>query len=120
MPEEELLNSSGSDGVEAKCQLCNEAFTAHRYLYTHLSDNHFKQELDNDLPKSAPWKCPSCKYVGNDPRALRIHYGVRHKVVLQHLASRIGVSANILKKQGRILKELLFKSMLDSQGSWLT
>ena len=29
-PEEELRNSGGSDGVEAKCQLCNEAFTAHR------------------------------------------------------------------------------------------
>ena len=61
MPEDELQNSGGGDGVEAKCQLCNEAFTAHRYLYTHLSDNHFKQELDNDLPKSAPWKCPSDK-----------------------------------------------------------
>ena len=81
--------------------------TCCRYLYTHLSDNHFKQELDNDLPKSAPWKCPSCKYLGNDPRALRIHYGVRHKVVLQHLASRIGVSAKLLQKQVRKLFELL-------------
>ena len=114
MPEDELQNSGGGDGVEAKCQLCNEAFTAHRYLYTHLSDNHFKQELDNDLPKSAPWKCPSCKYLGNDPRALRIHYGVRHKVVLQHLASKIGVSANILKKQARKNTELLFYQLVYS------
>ena len=41
-----------------------------------------------DLPKSGPWKCPKCSYIGNDPRALRVHYGVRHKIVLNHLATR--------------------------------
>lgn len=36
------------EDVEAKCRLCDEKFTAHRYLYTHLSDTHFqvsKQKL---------------------------------------------------------------------------
>ena len=83
MPEDGL----GED-VEANCKLCHQSFTAHRYLFTHLSDTHFGAELDADLPKSGPWKCPKCSYIGNDPRALRVHYGVRHKVVLNHLASR--------------------------------
>jgi hypothetical protein len=85
--------------VAAKCELCNEAFTAARYLYTHLSDTHFQEALDKDLPKRAPWKCPKCSYTGNDPRALRIHYGVRHKVARQMLAEKLGVSLTAAKKQ---------------------
>ena len=59
---------SGAEEVEARCKLCQETFTAHRYLYQHLSDVHFPEELDEDLPKSSPWKCPKCNYAGNDPR----------------------------------------------------
>jgi len=83
MPEDAL-----SDEVEATCKICHQSFTAHRYLYTHLSDTHFAAELDAELPKSGPWKCPRCSYIGNDPRALRVHFGVRHKIVLDHLAKR--------------------------------
>lgn len=86
---QEMPEDGGHEDVEANCKLCHQSFTAHRYLYTHLSDTHFAAELDSDLPKSGPWKCPKCSYVGNDPRALRIHYGVRHKIVLNHLAPRL-------------------------------
>jgi hypothetical protein len=35
MPEDAINSgASGGDGVEAKCQLCNEAFTAHRFVQT--------------------------------------------------------------------------------------
>ena len=34
------------EDVEASCKICHESFTAHRYLYTHLSDTHFQQDLD--------------------------------------------------------------------------
>ncbi len=85
--------------VEAKCRLCNESFTAHRYLFTHLADVHFHAELEKDLPQSAPWKCPMCVYSGQEPRALRVHYGVRHKIVLNHLAKKLGVNLSTLKKQ---------------------
>jgi hypothetical protein len=45
------LPESG-DEAETSCQLCQQTFTAHRYLYTHLSDLHFAAELDADLPNS--------------------------------------------------------------------
>jgi hypothetical protein len=85
---QEMPDDALNEEVEATCKLCHQSFTAHRYLYTHLSDTHFGVELDADLPKSGPWKCPKCSYIGNDPRALRVHYGVRHKIVLNHLATR--------------------------------
>ena len=94
-------DSSFEDEVEAKCRLCNEVFSAHRYLFTHLSEKHFQAELDRSLPQAPPWKCPSCPYTGGDPKALRIHYGVRHKIVLDHLALKLGVSLASLKKQMR-------------------
>ena len=81
------------------CKLCQQSFTAHRYLYTHLSENHFANQLDTDLPKSGPWKCPKCSYLGSDQKALRVHYGVRHKIVLNHLAAALGVSQTTLKKE---------------------
>ena len=94
MPEDALNEAS-----EAVCKVCNQSFTAHRYLFTHLSDAHFKMELDRELPDQAPWKCPKCSYVGNDIRALRVHWGVRHKAVLQHLANRLGINVISLKKE---------------------
>ena len=89
MPEDAL-----NEEVEATCKICHQSFTAHRYLYTHLSDTHFASELDAELPKSGPWKCPKCSYIGNDPRALRVHFGVRHKIVLDHLATRYSSQNN--------------------------
>lgn len=59
----------------------------------------FQVELDNDLPSTSPWKCPKCPYTANEPRALRVHYGVRHKVVLNHLASQLGINPTALKKE---------------------
>ena len=94
MPEDALNEAS-----EAVCKVCNQSFTAHRYLFTHLSDAHFKMELDRELPDQAPWKCPKCSYVGNDLRALRVHWGVRHKAVLQHLANQLGLNVISLKKE---------------------
>ena len=94
MPEDAV-----QEDMEATCKLCQQSFTAHRYLYTHLSDTHYCAELDADLPKAAPWKCPKCSYVGNEPRALRIHYGVRHKVVLDHLANSLAMNHVSLKKE---------------------
>ena len=94
MPEDAV-----DEDMEATCKLCHQSFTAHRYLYTHLSDTHFCSELDADLPDSGPWKCPKCSYIGSDPRALRIHYGVRHKIVLNHLASTLGINSVVLKKE---------------------
>ena len=94
MPEDAV-----NEDMEATCKLCHQSFTAHRYLYTHLSDTHYCSELDSDLPKTGPWKCPKCSYVGSDPRALRIHYGVRHKVVLDHLAKSLGMNQISLKKE---------------------
>ena len=41
MPEDAL-----DEEVEATCKICHESFTAHRYLYTHLSDTHFQPDLD--------------------------------------------------------------------------
>jgi hypothetical protein len=96
---QEMPDDALNEDVEATCKLCRQSFTAHRYLYTHLSDTHFQAELDRELPSAAPWKCPKCPYLGNDPRALRVHYGVRHKVVLNHMASRLGINANNLKKE---------------------
>ena len=94
MPEDALNEAS-----EAVCKVCNQSFTAHRYLFTHLSDAHFQQELDAELPTQAPWKCPKCAYLGNDIRALRVHYGVRHKAVLEHLAAKLGMNILSLKKE---------------------
>ena len=37
MPEDAL-----NEDVEAVCKLCQQSFTAHRYLYTHLADTHFQ------------------------------------------------------------------------------
>lgn len=87
------------EDIEAKCKLCNETFTAHRYLFTHLSDTHFLADLDDEVPKHPPWKCPSCSYVGGDARSLRIHYGVRHKIVLKHYAKKLGMNLAVLKQQ---------------------
>ena len=49
MPEDAL-----DEEVEATCKLCHESFTAHRYLYTHLSDTHFQQDLDKVTSTSIP------------------------------------------------------------------
>ena len=95
LPEDE----STVEDTEATCKLCHQAFTAQRYLFTHLSDFHFATQLDSELPKSGPWKCPKCSYIGSDPRALRVHYGVRHKIVLNHLAATLGVNCAVLKKE---------------------
>ena len=96
---QDMPNDAMNEEVEATCKLCHQSFTAHRYLYTHLSDTHFQNELDLELPKTSPWKCPKCQYTGNEPRSLRVHYGVRHKIVLNHLADRLGINIHILKKE---------------------
>ena len=44
------------------------------------------------------FKCPKCPYLGNDIRALRVHFGVRHKAVLNHLANKLGVTLQKLKQ----------------------
>ena len=68
-------------------------------LFTaHLSDGHFQAELDHELPSNSPFKCPKCPYLGNDIRALRVHFGVRHKAVLNHLANKLGVTLQKLKQ----------------------
>ena len=100
MPEDAL-----KEIIEVVCKLCQQSFTAHRYLYTHLSDSHFHAELDQELPSQSPWKCPKCPYLGNDLRALRVHFGVRHKAVLNHLANKLGVSAHSLKKEMKKTKK---------------
>ena len=64
----------------------------------HLSDGHFHAELDQELPSTSPFKCPKCPYLGNDNRALRVHFGVRHKAVLNHLANKLGVTLQKLKQ----------------------
>ena len=54
---------------------------------------------DRDLPTASPWKCPKCPYLGNDLRALRVHYGVRHKIALNLLASKLNLNPTVLKKE---------------------
>ena len=101
----EIMDSLPPDAnyqeVEAKCKLCSESFTAHRYLFTHLSESHFQTELDAQIPKDPPWKCPKCSYLGSDPKALRTHFGVRHKMVLNHYASKLGMKLSTLQTQMR-------------------
>ena len=96
---EEMPEDALNEAVEAVCKLCSESFTAHRYLYTHLADVHFTSVLDMDLPKSHPWTCPRCPYTAQDLRGIRVHYGVKHKVVLDHLAEKLGVNLSTLRKQ---------------------
>ena len=111
MPEDAL-----DEDVEATCKLCHESFTAHRYLYTHLSDTHFQADLDRELPTASPWKCPKCPYTGNDPRALRIHYGVRHKMVLNHLAIKLGVNINVLRKEMKANRKKAVSALKATMG----
>lgn len=66
---------------------------------------------DQDLPKSSPWSCPKCSYHGKSLQILRIHYGVRHKVALEHLSYKLHIPANALKKETRKIKRAN-KSML--------
>ena len=44
MPEDAL-----KEPIEVVCKLCQQSFTAHRYLYTHLSDTHFQPEIGKKL-----------------------------------------------------------------------
>ena len=72
--------------------------------------------LAQELPSASPWKCPKCPYTGNDPRALRIHYGVRHKMVLDHLAVRLGVNINVLKKEMKANRKKAVSALKATMG----
>ena len=91
-----------NDTSKSKCRLCGKYFTSPRYMWGHMGEEHFKAELDADLPKAPPYKCPKCPmenvYTGQDLRTLRIHYGTRHKAVMPHLAQKLNISLAELKK----------------------
>ena len=113
---QDMPNDAMNEEVEATCKLCHQSFTAHRYLYTHLSDTHFQHELDLELPKTSPWKCPKCPYTGNEPRSLRVHYGVRHKIVLNHLAVKLGINIHVLKKEMKAGRKKAVSALKASMG----
>lgn len=92
-----------NDTSKSKCRICGKYFTSPRYMWGHMGEEHFRTELDSDLPKTAPWKCPKCpadnQYTGSDLRTLRIHYGTRHKAVMPLLAKRLDIPLAQLKRE---------------------
>ena len=98
------------DTSKSKCKLCGKYFTSARYMWTHMGDEHFEKELNSELPKEAPWKCPKCPndsaYEGADLRTLRVHYGTRHKAVMPHLAKHLNISLRDLQAEFRPPNEI--------------
>ena len=92
-----------NDTSKSKCKLCGKYFTSPRYMWGHMGDEHFQKELDADLPKEAPFKCPKCpgdnQYTGADLRTLRVHYGTRHKAVMPLLAKQLNIPLEELKRE---------------------
>ena len=92
-----------NDTSKSKCRLCGKYFTSPRYMWGHMGEEHFKAELDAELPKEPPYKCPKCPvenvYTGQDLRTLRIHYGTRHKAVMPHLAQKLNIPLAELKRE---------------------
>ena len=75
-------------------------------MWGHMADEHFLEELNSELPKEAPFKCPKCPmtengYTGSDLRSLRLHYGTRHKAVMPHLAKKLNVTVDELMREYR-------------------
>jgi hypothetical protein len=101
MPEDSIEHLN--DASKSKCRLCGKFFTSARYMWGHLGEDHFQAEMDAELPKTAPWKCPKCPlenaYSGMDLRSLRIHYGTRHKAVMPHLAKKLNVPLEELRRE---------------------
>ena len=101
MPEDSIEHLN--DTSKSKCRICGKYFTSARYMWGHLGEDHFQVELDAELPKAAPWKCPKCPlenaYSGMDLRSLRIHYGTRHKAVMPHLAQKLNIPLDELKRE---------------------
>ena len=92
-----------NDTTKTKCRICNKHFTSARYMWGHMADDHFQEELNAELPKEAPFKCPRCPierpYTSNDLRALRLHYGTRHKAVMPYLAKKLDIPVEQLMKE---------------------
>ena len=67
------------------CKFCSAKCSTKTELKRHLSTVHFRHQLMNMVPKSAPYKCPvqSCSMIKKDRFSIAMHYGNTHKVVLK-------------------------------------
>ena len=92
-----------NDTTKTKCRLCGKFFTSPRYMWGHMADDHFQDELNSELPKESPYKCPKCPlerpYTSNDLRSLRLHYGTRHKAVMPFLAKKLDMPLDQLSRE---------------------
>ena len=85
---------------------------------SHITERHFSQQLQKNLPQSHPFKCPfkDCLEEKTDKHSIMIHYGVDHKVTmdlyLKSLADGSKSNSHVEKPAKKEFKEVdLFKKM---------
>ena len=50
----------------------------------------FREDVLACLPKSKPFKCPKCTFIGKDLPDVSRHYGLSHRVVFQLMRQELG------------------------------
>ncbi len=85
---------SSSTSFVIRCGFCSNLSKTKSDFWRHLSERHYKSELQKELPASPPFRCPfqGCAYETKDNTISPLikHYGIVHKQVQKYLSGKVG------------------------------
>ncbi len=111
-PKEELVITYKSESSDYyNCHMCSFFTKSYTGILLHMGSKHFKDEMNRINPDSFNVKCGMCSHVATQPRNLRAHLLMVHKV----LEKNVPVKADLRKPRGKIIKQV--KPMEDKPSS---
>jgi hypothetical protein len=113
-PKEELVVSQKSESSDYyNCHMCSFFTKSYTSILLHMGSKHFKDEMNRINPDSSNVQCSLCSYVATQPRYLKAHLLILHKV----LDKNVPVKADLRKPRGKLIKQVKTKEDKTSSTS---